>query len=690
MNTVKNLYTFWLSILLTLAGQAQNITCSVSSLPAFGNCLVFWSSSAQKYSVSATGLSSNLQITAPTGFEISLNCNQQYSASLSLSPVSGTIAATTVFVRFSPSATGSFSANLSHGSAGATTKTISLGGTGVNWNVPSNYYSTATGSGFTLKTNLYNKISSGTSALSYGGLWTAFASTDMGYNGKIWDIYSTSVCGTSPYTFTYSTNQCGNYSNEGDCYNREHSVPQDWFNGATPMYTDLFHLYPTDGKVNGMRSNYPYGQVSSPTWTSQLGAKLGPNSSSGYSGTVFEPVDEYKGDLARTYFYMATRYQNVIGGWYANSTQADAIFIANNTTSVYETWYLNLMLAWHNQDPVSMKEINRNNANYAQQGNRNPFIDSPQWVSKIWGGALAFKPTLASANLSFSNKTSTTMQLNWQSGNGNKRIVVMRAGSAINAIPQDSVYYVAHTTFGNGAQLGNGNFVVYNGSGSSVTVSGLTQNVTYFVSIFEYNGWYGSSNYQSSGALSGNTVLPVSWMSFDAKRSDKNTIELEWQTAAEINNDYFEVERFIDHSPWSVLGQVKGNGTTNTLSNYRFADNVSGFSTTANVVCYRLRQVDVDGSFHYSPVVVVQLSPDEQLLSLYPNPFSNSITLNGLSGNAENNKIELQDVYGKLVYTAFFSFQHGSSNDITLNLSHLPQGIYFLRTDIQVFKLMKE
>ena len=252
---------------------------------------------------------------------------------------------------------------------------------------PAGYYNNATGTGETLKTQLYNIIRNHT-VRSYDYLWTAFQSTDDRPNGKVWDMYSNCV-------FTFVSNQCGDYVNECDCYNREHSFPQNWFNSASPMVSDLFQVYPTDGKVNGVRGNYPYGTVSVPTVITGNGSKRGPCSYPGYIGIVFEPINEYKGDFARTYFYMATRYENVISTWYDNDPNADAILL-DNSFPVFETWFLNLLGQWHTADPVSQKEIDRNNAVYATQNNRNPFIDNPGYVQSIWGvgalGAIAVSP----------------------------------------------------------------------------------------------------------------------------------------------------------------------------------------------------------------------------------------------------------------------------------------------------------
>ncbi len=244
---------------------------------------------------------------------------------------------------------------------------------------PAGYYDEAQNlDGAELKTALKNIIDNH-NALSYAGIWTAFYDTDAKPNGKVWDMYSDVPEGTPPYEYTFGSDQCGNYSGEGSCYNREHSFPRSWFDDANPMYTDLFHIVPTDGYVNGQRGNYPFGEVGNATWTSQNGSKVGTSNYPGYNSTVFEPIDEYKGDFARGYFYMATRYEDVITTW--SSPMLDG-----TTFPVFSGWALNLLLEWHAADPVSQKEINRNNAIYTHQNNRNPFIDHPQFVNQIWGG----------------------------------------------------------------------------------------------------------------------------------------------------------------------------------------------------------------------------------------------------------------------------------------------------------------
>jgi endonuclease I len=217
---------------------------------------------------------------------------------------------------------------------------------------------------------------------SYDYIWTAFETTDRKTNNKVWDMYSDVPGGTPPYEYTMGTDQCGNYSGEGSCYNREHSFPKSWFGDVSPMNCDIFHIYATDGYVNGHRSNFPFGTVSSPSWTSQNGSKLGTCSAPGYTGTVFEPIDEYKGDFARTYFYMVTRYEDVVTSWNSNSEAQPTL--DGTKYPCFDTWILNVLLAWNAADPVSDKEIARNNAVYAIQHNRNPYIDHPEYVNSVW------------------------------------------------------------------------------------------------------------------------------------------------------------------------------------------------------------------------------------------------------------------------------------------------------------------
>ena len=270
------------------------------------------------------------------------------------------------------------------------------------------YYSAANNTcGATLKTKMRTIINGECngvqfSQMSYGsgylnGVWGAFQTTDcVAGTSTIIDRYS---CITS---YTVGTDQGSSSSEEGKGgYNREHSFPKSWFGGSTSAGpgTDLFHIYPTDVTVNNKRSAYPFGEVRNASFTSSgaYPSKLG---TGGYgsqtSYTVFEPADKWKGDFARTYFYMVTCYENDIVSWYNNYSNTDVTKVLNGTKyPAFQTWYLDMMLKWAENDPVDEIETARNEAVMAKQHNRNPFIDYPGLEQYIWG---TFKTTNVSIN----------------------------------------------------------------------------------------------------------------------------------------------------------------------------------------------------------------------------------------------------------------------------------------------------
>lgn len=264
---------------------------------------------------------------------------------------------------------------------------------------PAGYYDPATGlTGQALRAALATIVRPHTELTYTPGVWDAIYTTDRKTSGKVWDIYSDIPGGTAPYEYIYNTEKCGSTaaSAEHFCYNREHSWPQSkfsWPNSTnTPGKTDMFIVYPTDYYVNNQRGDNPYGKVGTPTKTFLNGSKLGNNTYPGApSGTCFEPIDSFKGDLARSYFYVSTCYRNDSSVF---TTWEMATLVA------LKPWAAAMLLEWHHLDPVSKKEIDRNNAIYALQNNRNPFIDHPEYADCIWGTAncsTTFVPNATSA-----------------------------------------------------------------------------------------------------------------------------------------------------------------------------------------------------------------------------------------------------------------------------------------------------
>jgi len=255
--------------------------------------------------------------------------------------------------------------------------------------VPADYqarYANLTGkSGATLVSELESIVAIGYDNVGYDGLYEAYRQTDMDENGYLLDMYSTCQ-------FTLN-NKCGNYNSVCDCFNREHSLPKSWWGGGkNSCYSDLFHLVPTDGKVNNQRAAHPFGECAnggSLPGGHALG-RLGSSTLAGYTniGTVFEPADQYKGDFARGYLGMLIHFGNSVA---FTSAEGSKTFSNSGRTLTAANHFgltaygVALLMKWNRQDPVSPKEVKRNTGMQATQGNRNPFIDCPILAEYIWG-----------------------------------------------------------------------------------------------------------------------------------------------------------------------------------------------------------------------------------------------------------------------------------------------------------------
>jgi endonuclease I len=293
--------------------------------------------------------------------------------------------------------------------------------------VPANYYDDVNGKtgAESILNALKTCISRNYNEISYKALESHYLNTDF-YADTLWDVYST--C-----RFTYDdANNPQKYVCDG--WNKEHVCCQSWL-GSGPMVSDMFNVYPTDARVNNLRSNYPYGVVGTNKGISNdpdhhaLG-KLGTSSKAGYSGTCYEPDDQYKGDLARTFFYMVARYRtNVLNSGYGSN-----MFTSNPTNLT--SYSLSFLLEWHRNDPVSQKEIDRNQGVYGEQNNRNPFIDYPELVEYIWGTKVGQTVSLSSMTPTcegggYTPATNAKFGVNWYADG-----VLLRTDSvAANSVP---------------------------------------------------------------------------------------------------------------------------------------------------------------------------------------------------------------------------------------------------------------
>lgn len=347
--------------------------------------------------------------------------------------------------------------------------------------IPSNYYDSANGlSGYALKTQLKNIVTSGHTynASSYDNLFTAYASTDRDYyyenDGSLLDIYSENPTG-SETSYNIPNDECGgNITGEGQCYNREHLFPQGFFNNsdALPMVSDIHTVVPTDGFVNNGRSNYPFGIVSNTNTSYANGSKWGTGNNYGYTNRVFEPIDEFKGDIARAMLYFAVRYEDNWNdsGWEA--PDASPYNPLNGTSDqFYETWFINTMLDWHAADPVSQRELDRNDEAYNFQGNANPFVNHPEYVALIWNPVPDTQAPSDPTNLVTSNPTDNSINLSWTAST-------------------DNVSVTSYDIYQSGVNL-------YNTVTTSFVVTGLSANTNYCFTVRANDGSGNTSGFSN-------------------------------------------------------------------------------------------------------------------------------------------------------------------------------------------------
>ena len=335
--------------------------------------------------------------------------------------------------------------------------------------VPSGYYDNAKNKSDQALMTALHTIIKGHTKRSYSQLWTDFRTTDCNGNIII-DRYSDTQ-------FTYNTDKCGSngYSQVGDCYNREHSIPNSWWGGSDSdtAYTDLHHMFPVDGWVNNERGNHPFGNCAN--GTPKGTGKLGTCTFSGYSGTVFEVADEYKGDFARVYFYFATRYMMRMSSY----TSGTSVF--NSSTYLgMDTWAINQLLEWHRNDPVSTLEITRNDNVYSIQHNRNPYVDNPELVEYIWGNmkGQVWNPSGTTTPTLTSPVSGSTINVGTNTGSGVSKTITVKGTNLTKSVTvsvSGSGFSVTPTTLTASA--------VNAGTTITVTYNGTTTNATGSLSI---------------------------------------------------------------------------------------------------------------------------------------------------------------------------------------------------------------
>ena len=581
--------------------------------------------------------------------------------------------------------------------------------------IPSGYYNTATGTGYTLKTQLYNIIKGHTDK-GYAGLYTTYQTSDVDNfyenDGTVLDMYSENPSGTDPYNYSTGTTQrCGSYSVEGDCYNREHIIPQSVFNEQSPMVSDAHFITPTDGKVNGIRSNYPHGTVASATYTAQNGGKLGSSSVSGYSGTVFEPVNDFKGDIARMYFYFATRYENTVAGY-------SYPMFDGSGNKVFTTAFLNVLLAWNTQDPVSAREIARNNAIYVRQNNRNPYIDHPEYVNQIWGGTPSgdTQAPTTPTSLASTSKTATSITVAWTGSTDN--IGVTGYDVYANSILKTTV------------------------SGATATITGLTASTSYSIYVKAKDAAGNASASSNTIAVTTNssgtgTATDLLFSEYIEGSSNNKALEIANNTGSSVSLSTYTIKKQTNGAgSWSTGLALSGTLTTgskfvivnSSISSTCFSTSAANISTSGTELMFNGNDavglfkngvlIDIIGTFNggtanfaadvtlrrkstvTSPSTTFNLSSqwdsyttdtcnnlaskmaqpveeeitvlDSDEIVLYPNPSDGNFYV-GFSTLDEPYSIEIISFAGQKV------FEKENIIDPAISVSHLAKGIYLVK-----------
>jgi endonuclease I len=576
--------------------------------------------------------------------------------------------------------------------------------------IPSGYYDTATGTGYTLKTQLYNIIKND-NPQGYDAIDAFFASYELDYyysdtnaTSTIIDIYSENPIGADPYNFFPNQDECGSYSGEGDCFNKEHIVPQSVYGSVEPMRGDAHILFPTDGRVNGFRSNYPFGEaddsalvsqsgISNPT---QNGSKLGDNEntgfSAGYTGVVFEPIDEFKGDIARSIFYFVTRYENQVASW------STFDMFDGTSDKVLDDPFLAILLNWHQNDPVSQKEIDRNNnIYYNHQSNRNPFVDHPEWVTAIWSGTADTENPTAPTNLVADNPTINSMDLSWTAATDNV------------GVTSYDVYV-------------DGSFDSNTGSNAtSYTVTGLAADTNYCFTIYAKDAAGNTStvsNQDCNSTLASGTSdcafedfenIPAPSTSYATRTwsgSGGTWTATEARTDLTVNGKAITVNYRIgeDNSLTSpnisggigsltVSTQRKFSGSNDTLDVLVNGSVVGSIPYSDSVQTTTISDINIDGTIQItikdnnssdnrvaiddlSWTCYSNLSNDDfslETVKFYPNPVNGNRLFFETS---QNLTVQIFDILGKRIHQ-----QSVSAESNSVNIAPLSKGVYLIKLD---------
>ncbi|WP_312824277.1 endonuclease [Epilithonimonas sp.] len=597
---------------------------------------------------------------------------------------------------------------------------------------PEGYYSGAENlTGYQLKTKLHDIISTKVYNYHYDDLKTLYGQTDIDkyydYDASnstyLLDIYSNNPTGETAYHYTLN-DIVSSAASEGLGWNREHMVPQSSFNSAYPMYSDLFFVIPTDGRINQLRSNYPYGKVANASYTFTNGSKQGTNGilGSSYKERTYEPIDEFKGDIARSLLYYVVRYEGKLGS-FNYSSNADPAKDRNpmdgTEERAFESWYIDMLLSWHQLDPVSQREIDRNNSVYNIQKNRNPFIDHPEWVDLIWNQTPDNIAPSAPSSLSLGRNSAYFVNLTWQANseldvlgykiyqdgvligssktnsfsadhltpNTTYNFIVKAYDNAYLESPQSNTLNVTTLetdVFAKDLQIikyleGTGNnkaFEIANRTGHKVNLQGYKLYIQY-----KGTAYYFGEPFELEGEVENNQSFVA--INPNANFSCFNVSDAKFVTAAPSLT--FTGSNYVDLSYKSGTVDAVGiKGQDNTNANKSLYRNSNVINPTATFDANEWTSYASDYCQGLGILAVNDVVNPNLDFKIYPNPVVDRINIAGDVSKAKSAKI--YDLSGKLMKNIGNPF----TNEKSIDVHSLLPNTYILNVDGKSIKFIKK
>lgn len=613
--------------------------------------------------------------------------------------------------------------------------------------IPAGYYNGTSGlSGYALKSKLHEIISVKHYAYNYSNVTGFYATTDIDNyyenDGSILDIYSENPTGADAYNYT-PTQITGTASAEGQGFNREHGMPQSTYYSVYPMYSDMHYLIPTDAYINQRRSNYPYARNNGNNRVFLNGSKIGNSTTPGYSNLVYEPLDEFKGDVARYLLYFVTRYEGSLKSF---NYQVSTSPLDGSEEKGYADWYITLLKEWNTLDPVSQKEIDRNNAVFGIEKTRNPFIDHPEWVNEIWSVTADNIAPQAPQNLVDNGVGASFIKLTWQASTDtdllgyqifqNGKYIGYTKGTTfvadrllpstaynftvkaydkaflqsidsntatITTIASDGfakdlmiTKYIEGTTNFGTSQFNNA-IEIINKTGHEVILNNY--HLSTQLKNTSTNSYYFSESYMLEGVIAPDERIVI--INPFANFSSYNVPEAKYVTAAPplsytgtqyvelaYATKYLKTVSTNNHAiSYTTVDALGFKGVDNTLANqslYRNTDVINPNSTfTLAEWTQHPNDYTVDLGTN-STLNVEEILVDNPFI-IYPNPVDNQLFLKGNNLNKVAN-VKIYEASGKLLFSENTPFK----NKNYLNISKLNVGVYYLQIENKTLKFIKK